>query len=522
MNTYKQWLRFILLCAGVVPLILASPACPDPDAPTEDFYSEQFFPYVRSDAGYTTFINLLNNGESAMEAEIFGYDANGAQVFSEAKILHHYEIYRFSRADFTGWIRIRGHGSKKAVEAQLEMWGSGDSSLALEMPATVLLPLSYCWFYHLGVTDSGVNSERTTVFTLNHIDQFPIYITYMPLIGNCLAHEVQIPAYGLHWFNPYDIWQANIPQGIANLPISASGNTGPTSTGSQLSNFSGGLFYDLPSQDIAMLNYRALGEAYWNQEERENAYLVDVRDDGSVRTDKIFLKDNSASNYPPPEQDFEVHFYNNSGSEVAGSPKTIALTHMFDTTGSHTVISPKALLGQSFSGSVWITQPGSSSNIRFMEVMVKRQSPRYWVDFADDSPGKGPESPLDWEGVVPYVSTTDDARRYSCSFFFPQNLHAVSGAPEIEADTYGNPGTDPPEPKNGVVVLTFKDSVGNDKGWFAFLMQPNQTRTIAINSLTQHLGAFTGSIRYKPMIPQQVELASSQNKFHGTAGYQRD
>lgn len=518
MNKIKPAKELFVYFLLLIFVLLITTSCPDePTEPTENFISVKIFPYVFSNATYTSYINLYNNGQSILEAEITWYDPQGTVVDTEIRMIQPFAIYRFTRPNFTGWVHIQGRGSEKATEAQLEIRENGDNGLSLCSGATVLRQLGVPWFYHMAVTDLGPGQERSTIVTANHNYPSSIYISYCSPHAGCSHYEVEIPPKGLHIFNPMDIWGANFPNGMVDVFFSVTGFSGPNKTGNPIINFTGVIVREIPGEDISILNYRTPGNQ-WNFTELCNPYLIDVRDNGTTRSDRIYFKNNGSSNYPPPMENFEIHFYDYSGAEVPGSPQTFELVEMFDQLGSHTIISPKELLGQSFSGSIWITP---SDNQAAVEVRLLRQWPGKWIDLAEEEYGKPPS--FHWEGVIPYVTTSAGPWNYYVAFFYPESIYSVDGTPDIEIDTYGPPGTTPPDPENGVVVLTFRDDAGNDRGWFAFYMNANETRIIEIDQLAEtYLGAFTGSICYQPMIHQQLEINHDLNLGHGTAGYLRN
>jgi len=492
--------------------------CPAEDGHiVENYGTTRSFPYFVSNDVYTSCINLFNHGQSEMDATISWYDPSGNLAFQETRIVQPHGIIQLTRSNFTGHVVIQGVGSWRAAEAQLEIVRNDHQGMALAEPCTGPGPMSNNnWYYLQGVTDMGSGQERTTIITKNSNSNQSIFIEYIPLVPfYCgLEREVEIPAKGMHIFKPLDIWGEKFPYGMEDIAIYVAGHTGPDRTGNPVACFSGTLFFEIPGEGFAVVNhkYENAVSGYHNQE-IGSACLVDVRDNGTTRSDRIFIKDNGSA--AGSTETFLVHFYDWLGNECPGSPKSLDLVEDFGHVGSYAILNPMDLLGRSFSGSIWITPTDGSAKV---QAQVLRRWPGKWIDWASDAPGLG--SDTDFTGVISYVKSPADPWKYFLAFFYSECIYRVDEDPEITVDTYGEPGTPIPEAENGVVVLTFRDETGMDRGWYAFLMQPNETRVFSFDQMVSaYLGTFTGSICFQPMISVQVEKWHAQNKGHATVNY---
>lgn len=492
--------------------------CPAENGDTDENYgTTRFFPYFVSNDVYTSCINFFNHGQSEMDATIEWYDPSGNLVFQESHIIQTYGVLQLTRPNFTGHVKIRGVGSWRAAEAQMEIVRNDNLGMALVEPGTGPGPMSNNnWYFLQGVTDKGNGQERTTIITSNSSPEHTIYVEYIPLVPfYCgLEREFEIPPMGMHIFKPLEIWGEKFPYGMEDIALYVSGYTGPDRTGNPVSCFSGTLFLEKPGEEFAVVNHKSeYATSGYRTQEYGSAILIDVRDNGTTRSDRIYIKDNGSA--ASSTETFLVHFYDYFGTEIEGSPKTVDLVEDFDHVGSFTVLNPMDLLGQSFSGSIWIAPVDGSAKIH---AQVLRRWPGKWIDWASDAPGRG--SDTDLTGVISYVKSPDNPWKYYLAFFYPEYIYFADGDPEITVDTYGEPGTPVPEAENGVVVLTFHDESGTDRGWYAFLMQPNETRVFNFNQMVSaNLGTFSGSICFQPMVSVQMEKWHYQNKGHATINY---
>jgi hypothetical protein len=519
----RKIFRIKILFVFIPLFIYLLTSCNPDDGPTEFEHTWRGFPYVISDFVYTSTINLFNHGQSIMDLEIFWYDSDGNLLAKDDQQIKAFAIYRFSRPNFIGSVELHGVGSRNAVEAHMEISRNDGTGLALVRPSNGAQ--SYYWYYLLGIKDRGTGQAQTTIATKNHHKTDSIYVEFNPLLHQFPCEnvfEMEIPSQGVYSFKPMDIWNGIYPEGFSNMPLYLGGNTGPNRTGQQIASFTSTLIFEIPGSGMGALNYKEmLTQHGFISEDHKTVFLVDVQDNGSSRTDRIYFKTNKGTNSPHPEQKYLVHFYNYTGSEIVGSPVCICLVHHFGSTGSHIVLSPREVLEQTFAGSVWIEPEEPCNNCYHIEAQVLKESPGNWVDWVNSAPGKGPDK--HYTGVIAYVKSPTNPWRYELGFFYPEKLHPGGFDPPINSDTYGNPDTPPPDAEDGVVVLTFRDQNGSDQGWFAFYMAPNETRILDLNQLVNTYlgGAFTGSICYKPMIPNQVEIAHSLNSIHASVNYMR-
>jgi len=506
----------------ILPLLALLSSCDDPlPAPPDTLYeSHCVFPYVRNDANFSSEITAYNNtagGNYTTEVEALYRDDAGTIVNTQTVTLNPRESHQFSTTNFTGSVDIKGLGVANAMQCQLEIREVNNQSIALAQKATILERLAQHWFVQLDVTDEGPGQTRTALITANLWRDDPLYVRYNPDAPgiSCAANEVIIPPRGFHVFYPMDVYAPLFPAGMQNIQVSVSGFTGPNATGQQVAAFSGAQFIADPGGSIALDNYATINPNEWGGISAKNqAYLVDVQDDGVNRTDRIVVKSTNGTNFPSPDIIYKVHMYDENGVVVPGAP-IITLAEHFGNSDSYGIFSPMTLAGAPFSGSVWIEPPQGQNFAKEAQVSVTKQSATGWQDRLAQVAAKNWPST---HGVIPHVSNQEANRDYRLAFFYPENIYTPVPGVELPGDVFGGPNDVPPTPEGGIVVMQFYATDGQHLGWLAFQMQPNQTRYFDVDNIANtYLGEnFSGTIEFTPHIAQQLELQHTVTGAHAT------
>ncbi|MBN1345438.1 MAG: hypothetical protein JXQ73_22280 [Phycisphaerae bacterium] len=409
-------LTVALLTAGCMPQL-----APDPKSK-----SRLFFPYVRNDTKYTSWVNVFNRSTYWTPALVRYRNPAGSIVAEEPRLMGPHETLRLNRSSFTGSVEIEAWAEYAALQGNLEMRENAGKGVALSEKATN----DYIWFWHLGVKDEGPGKSRGTIVTANQRNDVPIYVEYailqdLPDGASCPnSFEVKIPPGGLHMFQPYDKFP-DVATGEETIFVGA--NTGPNRSGQAELAFTGTVFQETPT-DIALTNYKNTNLLYWNKgstpaTQENQIYFADVQDDGVSRTDRIYVKTNEASG---KTHAFPIHFYDEAGTEILTLHPPLSLVETFDDFGSYKVLRPmQDFLGKAFKGSVWIESPHP------LKGAVRRVSPGKWTDLCDASPASSKVT-----CCVPYVTSNDANWVYQIVLFYPASIYTppepVAGPPTAD------------------------------------------------------------------------------------------
>jgi hypothetical protein len=511
----KKIQGFCCLC-----LIFVVTGC-DPTLPPNPVTQKAYYPYVTTDATYTSAIKVYNKSEYLMELDAIYRTPDGITNTTNSMTLNPHESTELIQANFTGSVQLSALTEKWALQTHLETKRNDNQGAALAQKADKLAGLGVSWFYHLGVTDFGIGDIRSSIITANPWYPGSIYLTIAPLGSACSdITNAELQQYNLHILNPLDIFGYLFPSGIDEQSFYIQGSSTPQSTGTSFTNYTGAHFIESSNGNIGLFDYKY--QMNWvGYNDSAYVYLVDIQDN-ATRQDKILLKRNGPANVQPIFQQFTLHFYDYDGIEVAGSPCQVSLEEGFDASASYGVFSPSDLLGHTFSGSVWIDPPldGAGYKARIKAGIIKQVSDQ-WRDITDNSPSRNQDS---WGGAIAHVTTNDPDWHYRLILYHPGPGYIPDPGSDPDAEETGDifcdPGTEPPDVTGGQVVLKLYDEIGDYQGALAIFMNPNETRYIDVDGIAETYlnGSFTGSIEFLPHISQQLEMWHGNGHAHGSTG----
>ncbi len=496
-------------------LIFMITGCEDttPTLPPVIYAPEAYYPHVTTDTQYTSAIKIYNKSEYLMELNATYRTPDGNEVMTKSATLNPHESKEFIKANFTGSVQLNALSDIAALRTHLETRRNDNKGAALAHKAK---QLDYPWFYLLGITDFGVGDVRSSIIMGNpwHLAPIDYHILPVGTVGCAgVVARGQLQPYQVLIFNPSDVFQNRFDEEA--FYIDADSTQYPDV---DFGNFAGAHFIESPNGNIGLFNYRRK----WQH--NTTTYLVDIQDN-ATRQDKILLKWNGLVQHygmPLVFKQYALHFYDYSGVEVAGSPCKVSLAQNAFAPESYNVFSPRELLGHSFSGSVWIDPPSHLGiKVRRFEVGIIKQVPGYWRDITDYSLSAHSST---GGGAIAHTTTDDPGWHYRLLLYYPRSDYEPDpdsdpGAEET-GDIFFDPGTEPPKVTGGQVILKFHSKTGNYLGSLGIFMNPNETRHIDIDSISEIYlnGHFTGSIEFIPNIAHQLETWHDSGYAHGSTG----
>jgi len=504
---------------GLVGAAMMLTGCPDGPvfSPTQAG-SGAFFAYVRNDQQYKTWLCIFNQSKYWTPAEIEYADEQGNVVANEPLLLQPFQSYRVSKPGFTGSVLVRGTGEPHAIQATIEIHDTTTSALALAQPGGN----DYVWYFHLGAEDEGPGQVRSTIVTTNLDFHDPVYAEYGLLRPYACAasFEVEIAPRGMHAFRPYDEFADIAADELSSAFLYVGGNDAPDSSGAQVRSLRGATFVEADG-DIALANVPVVNRGWWsmggtNYDQASHLYFADVQDNGASRQDRIYIKSNLATTYPHPTSAYNIHFYDESGVEILTPHPPLSLVDMFDDVDSCAVLKPmEDFTGTPFKGSVWVESPHE-----WLDGLVRRRSPGKWTDMSNAAPAG---SML--EGIIPFVSSKLPDRHYQIVLFYPINIHPVpqqleTPPPAMTLLTFTPPTQPKPVAKDGVVVLTLRDTGGSLKGYLSVDVAANQTKYVRVDDIASKYleEPFEGSIQFDPHVVVTLQIWNDAETCHGSTG----
>ncbi len=504
-------------------IILSISGCDGDTNPPNPSIVTAYYPYMINDVDYNTVINVYNKSDYSMELDAEYRTPDGVVVVIDTLTLSAHASTELSRSNFTGSVQLTAVCDRYALQSYIEIKRNDNQGAALAQKADRLYGLSVSWFYHLGINDMGPGDIRSSIITANPWYPGSIFTTIAPLSESCAdISGAEILPKNLHIFKPMDVFSYLYPGGMEDLSFYVQGKIGSDPSASGLTNYTGAHFIESPNGNIGLVNYKY--QMNWvavSYNDAAYVYLVDLHDN-DIRQDRIILKRNGPAGMNPVFKQYTLHFYDQTGTEVSGSPCQVSLEEDFNELDSYDIISPMDLLGQPFTGSVWIDPPADSAGYKIrVKAGVIKQSSDQWRDITDNSPTRNQNS---WGGAIAHVSTNNPGWHYSLALYYPGPGYIPDpisdpGAEE-NGDIFCDPGTVPPDVTGGQVVLKLYDEPGNYLGALAIFMLPNETRYIDVDDLAETYlnGSFTGSIEFLPHISQQLEIWHDNEHAHGSTG----
>lgn len=483
-----------------------------PEPPPIIYAPKAYYPYVTTDAQYTSAIKIYNKSEYLMELNATYRTPDGIEATTNSITLNPHESKELIQAHFTGSVQLNALSDMAALKTHLETKRNDNKGAALAQKAKS----SYGWFFLLGITDFGVGGVRSSIIVANPWHPAaPIDYRILPIGGGC-ANEVvgQLQPYQEHIFNPLDVFRNSIDEQA--FYIGAHSTLDPNAN---FGNYAGSHFIESPNGNIGLFNHKPM----WTSP--KNTYLVDIQDN-ATRQDKILMKRNGGAQYytePLVFEQYTLHFYDYTGTEVAGSPCQVSLAQKFSAPESYDVFSPRELLGHPFSGSVWIDPPldFQGLKVKLYTAGIIKQVRDHWRDITDYSHSLNHFST---SGTIAHTTTDDPGWHYRLLLYYPGPSYEPNPDSDRDAEETGDiffaPGTEPPKVTGGQVILKFHGETGNYLGSLGIYMHPNETRHIDIDSIAETYlnGHFTGSIEFIPHIAHQLEIWHDSGYAHGSTG----